>query len=83
MKMSMEQHRAFGDLCKRFRVELLKPHIFCAEMKSSRFHRRVMATLKALDRMRSTGEDIMFRDYPQDANAKIYYGIPDESIHPD
>ena len=75
MKMTLEQHREFGETVKRFREALLQTHIINVATKASRESRAVQSLFKSLDRLKHRLDSMVFNDFPGCKDAKdIYYG---------
>jgi len=76
MKMTLEEHRQFGETLKEAREAMMKPCVFAVGKKSSREYRAVRRALKNLDEMRNQFDNLVCRDYPECKDAtRIYYGM--------
>lgn len=76
MKMTLEQHRAFGEQVRQFRETLMQPHILCVETKHSRECRAVEKALKAVDHLKNVMDSLVCRDFPEcEDKTQIYYGM--------
>jgi len=74
MKMTLEQHREFGEQVQQFRELLLQPHVLFTGTKRSKEYRAVRKALKYIDLMRSELDNVVCRDFPDCSDAtKIYY----------
>lgn len=81
MKMTLEQHREFGQAVREFREQLLLPHIRCVGTKSSREYRAVAKALKAIDHLKHSLDSVVCNDFPECKDAtRIYYGASDKWI---
>ena len=76
MKMTLKQHREFGEQVRQFREAIMQPHVMCAGNKSSRESQSVSKALKYLDRMKCEMDTVVCRDFPECNYAThIYYGM--------
>ena len=76
MKMTLEQHREFGERVKEFREAIMEPCVMCVQTKSSRERRATKAVLKQLDHMKDVLDSLVCRNFPECRDAtKIYYGM--------
>jgi hypothetical protein len=75
MKMTLQQHRRFGEQIRRFRELLLEPQLFCIGTKSSPENRAVRNALSSIDHLKHRMDCVLFRDFPncKDPN-HVYYG---------
>lgn len=84
MKMTLEDHRNFGEAVKVFRETIMLPAPFCVGNRSSRESKAVMRTLDQIDRLKSVMDDVVCRDFPKCEDAtRIYYGASKASAERD
>ena len=82
MKMTLEQHKQFGEDIKRFKELLLLPHILLVEnTKTSRPRKAVWKALKAINQLKDEMDNLVCRDFPSAENVtQIYYGCSQQRM---
>ena len=75
MKMTLEQHRQFGEDLKQFRKTMTQKHITCVGKRASRESRAVENALKYLDRLGNAMDSVACRYFYEVKDVtRIYYG---------
>lgn len=78
-KISFEEHKKFGDLCKKFNEKLVSEEVKIKSSAKNKEERRKKAnrhekSIKALSELKDNLDEIMFKDFPNKATTDIYYG---------
>lgn len=73
--LTLEQHKELGEKLHKMRNELV--HISSMIKRSYTFKRapRISNVVSDLDRLRSDMENLLFEDFPNEADIRIYYPI--------
>lgn len=77
--ISFEKHREIGMMCKILNERLIKRYCeICREHKTKKEGKKMVyhyiKANEALSKFKNHMEEIMFREYPKEANLDVYYG---------
>ena len=79
--LTFEQHLTLGRRLREINNEITEMYVLLVNAYPLKLNGpHVLRVRDGLSRLRSSLEDIMFREHPYKATTKVYYGPPDDSV---